>query len=135
MELKTSRQSVLYEDSELTIMLATDSMTKGHAIIEPKEQFSYFEKLPADLLKKIMSFAQLYVRIIKKTYNPKGYSMMQNQGQFSDRHYFSLHIIPRFSKEEFSCYYSDIENPQAFEFSRIKEFLQVELKDSLNKKS
>ena len=42
------------------------------------------------------------VAALKKTYNPDGYSIMQNGGVFNDVGHYHMHIFPRYKDDGFS---------------------------------
>ena len=129
MDIKTPEENIIYQDEQALLVLSFDPISKGHVVIKPKESYKDIDELPEQLLHKIMKLAQCYVRLMKKHYSPKGYSIMQNGGEFNDTGHFHLHVFPRDSMEEFSWTYADDVDPEATNYEKIK----ASLKDDFEK--
>ena len=126
MDFITPKENIIYEDTDTIVVLALDPISKGHIVIKPKKKYKDIHELPESLLLKILKLAQCYVRVLKSKYSPKGYSIMQNGGEFNDTSQFHLHVFPRNNEEEFSWTYSDIIDDSATDFEAIKGLLQDE---------
>ena len=92
---------VVFADEEIIIVLDFDPITKGHVLILPQKNYMDIDELPEMTLNRLFKAAQAYVQIIKAKYSPKGYTIMQNGGEYNDIGVFHLHVFPRFEKEEF----------------------------------
>jgi len=132
MDIVSPKENIIYEDDEAIVVLALDPISKGHVVIKPKEKYKDIVELPELLLTKILRLTQCYVRVLKREYAPKGYSIMQNGGEFNDTGQFHLHVFLRNSKEEFSWTYSDEVDKEALLFKKIKEELKTEFYNLLN---
>ena len=75
-----------------------------------------------------MKLTQCYVRLLKREYSPKGYSIMQCSDEFSEPEYFELNVFPRKNKKSFSWKYSKDVETEAREFGKIKHLLKDEFK-------
>ena len=126
MDIISPKENIIYEDHEAIVVLSFDPISKGHVVIKPKEKYKDIDELPEHLLKKILTLAQCYVRLLKKKYASKGYSIMQNGGDFNDTGQFHLHVFPRNNKEEFAWTYSDEVEKGATDFKDIKQSLESE---------
>lgn len=117
----------LYKDELVTILLDYDPISKGHILIVPNQHYLDLDEMPQRLINHIFKLAKIYVGLLKKAYQPKGYSMMQNGGVFNDVGHFHLHVFPRFSKEEFGWTYADEVEPAATEYAVLKELFSKNL--------
>ena len=131
MNMISPKENIIYEDADAIVVLSLDPISQGHVVVKPKKKYKDIDDLPEDLLNKILKLTQCYVRVLKKEYSPKGYSIMQNGGEFNDAAQFHLHVFPRNSKEEFSWTYSDHVDSSATDFREIKKQLQGEFQKLL----
>ncbi len=129
MKIIPPKENIIFEDHEAKVVLSFDPISKGHVVIIPTESYKDIDELPAKVLAKIMKLTQCYVRLLKSQYNPKGYSIMQNGGDFNDTGEFHLHVFPRNTKEEFSWTYSDLTDKSATEYQKVKDELKNEFYD------
>lgn len=132
MEIISPKENIIYEDEETIVALSLDPISKGHVIIKPKEKFKDIDELPQNLLNKILKLTQCYVSLLKRQYSSKGYSIMQNGGEFNDTGQFHLHIFPRNNKKEFSWTYSHEIDKYVVNLTEIKIELEKEFQHLLN---
>ena len=126
MDIISPKENIIYEDEDAIVVLSSDPISKGHVVIKPKEKFKDIDELPEKLLYKILRLMQCYVRLLKNQYSPKGYSIMQNGGEFKDIGQFQLHVFPRNNSEEFSWTYSDKTHDHETDFKKLKTQLKNE---------
>lgn len=119
-------KNIIYENEEIVVVLSENPISKGHVIIQTKEMFSDLDELPEPLLKKVINLAQSFVRILKKKYSPKGYSIMQNGGDFNDIGVFHLHVFPRNKEKEFE--YKKANNSEQADVQELQKLLGTEMK-------
>jgi len=100
-EIKNS-SNLIYQDDDILIALDIDPISEGHVLILPQKKYIDLDELPFQVLVKIMTAAKTYVALLGETYNPAGFSMMQNGGDFNDIGVFHLHVFPRFHNDEFN---------------------------------
>lgn len=118
-------ENIIYQDSEIIIVLDIDPISKGHVLILPQKHYKDIDELPKELLIRIMMAARKYIELIKEKYKPVGYSMMQNGGEYNEIDVFHLHVFPRFNKDEFNW----MNNPEKIDKIDIEEMRnQLELK-------
>lgn len=124
----------LYKDETVTVLLDYDPISKGHILIIPNKHYLDLDEMPQKVINHVFKLAKIYVGLLKKAYQPKGYSMMQNGGEFNDVGHFHLHVFPRFSKEEFGWTYAEDVEPAATEFDVLKELFEKDLAFAMKKK-
>ena len=98
---KELESNIIYENSKIIAFLDIDPINEGHVLIIPKEHYLDIEELPKDILNEIMELSQKIVVVLKEIYNPNGYSIMQNGGDFNDIGHFHLHVFPRYTNDGF----------------------------------
>ena len=98
---KEIESNIVHESNNIIAFLDNDPINEGHILIVPKKHYLDIEELPAEILNEIMELSQRIVKVLKKIYNPNGYSIMQNGGEFNDIGHFHLHIFPRYQNDGF----------------------------------
>ena len=98
---KEIESNIVYENNNIIAFLDADPINEGHILIVPKKHYLDIEGLPAEILNEIMELSQRIVKVLKMIYNPNGYSIMQNGGEFNDIGHFHLHIFPRYQNDGF----------------------------------
>lgn len=98
---------IIYETESIMSFLDIDPINEGHILIVPKVHVDSLEKVPLEILNEMIVLTQKIVLAYKKVYGIKGYSMMQNGGEFCDFGHFHLHIFPRYSKDGFGYIYPE----------------------------
>ena len=98
---KEIESNIVYESNNIIAFLDIDPINEGHILIVPKEHYLDIDEIPKELLTQLLDITQKIVVAIKKTYNPNGYSIMQNGGEFNDIGHFHLHIFPRYQNDGF----------------------------------
>lgn len=84
-----------------------EPINEGHVLIVPKDHYLDVEEVPTDVLNHLMAVSQKIVKAIKTTYNPDGYSIMQNGGAFNDIGHYHLHVFPRYNGDGFGWTYGE----------------------------
>lgn len=79
----------------------SDPIAEGHLLLIPKEHFLDADDLPEELFVHLMRVSRRLVAALKRTYNPDGYSIMQNGGCFNDIGHYHLHLFPRNKNDGF----------------------------------
>jgi histidine triad (HIT) family protein len=88
---------VLHEDDQLLAFLDICPIRPGHALIMPKEHFSYFDDVPADLAASILVLGQKLARAMKATYAVPRVSFLFTGGDFPHAH---AHLVPMREKTD-----------------------------------
>ena len=117
---------IIYRDEEILIVLDFDPISKGHALIIPQKPYLDIDEIPENTLKEIFNAAQVYIKMIKSKFSIKGYSIMQNGGEFNDIDVFHLHVFPRFKAEEFG--YECSSDLEEVDVEQLRNAMELELK-------
>lgn len=106
---KRIETNIVYEDEIVMAFLDCDPINEGHVLLIPKKHYLDVDEMPIEVLAHIMGISQKVVKAIKKIYQPDGYSIMQNGGEFNDVGHYHLHIFPRYKNDGFGWKFSDDE--------------------------
>jgi len=116
---KASEGFIIYEDKIAKVILAQNSINKGHVIIVPKGKYLDIDEISHKVLQKILFLAKQHVKLLKKKYKAPGYSIMQNGGAFNEAGQFQLHVFPRYNTEDFAWTYNGKTEPNAAEYKDL----------------
>ncbi|MCI9448905.1 MAG: HIT family protein [Clostridiales bacterium] len=114
----------VYEDESVMAFIDMDPINEGHILLVPKQHYLDVDEIPDDLLAHLMIVSKKIVTALKKIYNPNGYSIMQNGGEFNDIGHYHLHIFPRYNGDGFGWTYSSEKNAVN---SKTAERIKLEL--------
>lgn len=98
---KKIEANIIYESDKIICFLDIAPINEGHILIVPKKHCLDVDEIEDELLQEIMTFSQKIVKVIKKCFSPKGYTIMQNGGEFNDIGHYHLHIFPRYRDDGF----------------------------------
>jgi len=126
-EILENSKYQIYRDELATILLDYDPISKGHILIIPNQHYLDLDEMPQSVINHIFKLAKVYVGLLKKAYQPKGYSIMQNGGAFNEVGHFHLHVFPRFSKVEFGWTYAEDVESATTQYEVIKELFSKDL--------
>lgn len=100
---------VIHETDKNIVFLDYEPINEGHVLIVPKVHVASITDIPNDTLTEINEIIKKIVSIYQKEYGAKGYSIMQNGGEFCDYGHFHMHVFPRFKNDGFG--WTDSERP------------------------
>ena len=90
----------IYEDQDVLAFLDISQVTKGHALVIPKEHYDNFLSVPQEIMHKVMDVAQRIGQVQISMMGAKGVNILTNcyeaAGQ-SVKH-FHVHVIPRYDE-------------------------------------
>lgn len=116
---------IVYEDEMVMAFMDIDPINEGHVLVVPKNHYLDADDMPDEVLSHLMMVAKKIVRALKEIYNPDGYTIMQNGGDFNDVGHFHLHIFPRYQNDGFGWTYgNETKNVNLVIAKRIKERIQ-----------
>ena len=92
----------LHETEDFRVILDIAPVTKGHALIIPKNHYQDVFDLPEEIAGKAMVLAKEMATKIKENLAADGLNMAQNNGEVADQTvlHYHLHVIPRYKNEE-----------------------------------
>lgn len=92
----------LYEDDDVLAFLDISQVTKGHALVIPKEHYDTFLSTPEKIMHKVFDVAKRIGQIDIQFLGAKGVNILTNcyeaAGQ-SVKH-FHVHVIPRYESND-----------------------------------
>ena len=90
--------NTLYEDDLFKVILDLNPVTKGHALILPKNHFDDLLSIDEETGSKVLMVASKIATAMKKTLKCDGVNILQNNGEAAGQTVFHLHfhVIPRY---------------------------------------
>lgn len=98
---------IVYEDEMVMAFMDMDPINEGHVLLVPKNHYLDVDEIPDEILTHLMLVSKKIVAVLKEIYNPDGYSIMQNGGEFNDVGHYHLHIFPRYKGDGFGWTYGE----------------------------
>lgn len=92
----------VFEDEHVYAFLDISQVTKGHTLVIPKTHTKNIYETPEDVAKELFAKVPLIANAIKKTYQPLGMNLVNNNEPIADQTVFHLHLhlIPRYGDED-----------------------------------
>lgn len=81
----------IHEDEDVVAFLDIRPIREGHLLIVPKGHYDYFENIPAGVAARIVSLAQRFAGVAKRTYNVARVGFMFTGVHIAHAH---AHVIP-----------------------------------------
>ena len=91
------RSEIIYDDDQVIGLMDICPIRPGHAQIMPKEHFSYFDDVPADLAASILVLGQKLARVMKHVYAIPRVSFLFTGGDVPHAH---AHLVPMHQKTD-----------------------------------
>ncbi|MFD2630305.1 HIT family protein [Oceanobacillus kapialis] len=90
----------VYEDEHVYAFLDISQVTKGHTLVIPKQHTKNIYETPPEIARELFERVPRIANAIKKTYNPIGMNLLNNNEKPADQSVFHLHIhiIPRYGE-------------------------------------
>lgn len=76
-----------------------DPINEGHVLIVSKYHVSMIYDIPFDVLTDILEVMRRIAAVYDAEFGAKGYSIMQNGGEFCDFGHFHVHVFPRYKED------------------------------------
>ncbi|MFD1335639.1 HIT family protein [Oceanobacillus iheyensis] len=88
----------VYEDEHVYAFLDISQVTKGHTLIIPKEHTKNIYETSPEVAKELFARVPIIANAIKKSYNPLGMNVLNNNESAAEQSVFHLHLhlIPRY---------------------------------------
>lgn len=91
----------IYEDDMFTVIMDNAPVTKGHALILPKNHYDNLYELPEDIAGKAFQLAKKLAGKMTERLHCEGFNVLQNNGEIAGQtiYHFHLHLIPRYADD------------------------------------
>ena len=88
----------IYEDDLFTVILDADPVSKGHALILPKNHYANIFELGDEEASKIFTLAKKLATHMKDVLHCDGFNILQNNGETAGQtvFHYHMHLIPRY---------------------------------------
>ncbi|MDD6551138.1 MAG: HIT family protein [Lachnospiraceae bacterium] len=88
----------IYEDELFTVILDADPVSKGHALILPKNHYANIYELGDKEAEAIFPLAKKLAGHMKDVLHCDGFNVLQNNGETAGQSvfHFHMHLIPRY---------------------------------------
>ena len=95
----TIPSSTVYEDDIVKVFLDINPNTNGHMLIVPKKHIVTVDELDKDLVTHILEVEKKMYDLLKEKLNIEGLTIVQNNGLGQDVKHYHVHLIPRYSND------------------------------------
>ncbi|MDK3993337.1 HIT family protein [Staphylococcus pseudintermedius] len=91
----------VYENDYVYAFLDISQVSKGHTLLIPKTPSPNIYETDAETMKHIGEALPVVANAIKKTFNPDGLNIIQNNGKYASQSVFHIHfhLIPRYKND------------------------------------
>ena len=126
---KKFNSKIIFENDVICCFLDIDPINIGHVLIIPKMHYLDVDELDDYTAISIMRISIIITKLLKELYNPDGYSIMQNGGEFNDVGHYHMHVFPRYKGDGFGWTYGDVSVTEE-EQELLRKKLSDELRDT-----
>ncbi len=90
--------NMIYQDDDFAVIMDAAPVSKGHALILPREHADNLYELPDETASKLMPLAKKIASRMKERLNCDGLNILQNNGETAGQSvfHFHMHVIPRY---------------------------------------
>ncbi len=90
--------NTIYEDEDFRVILDADPVSKGHALILPKEHYANLYELDDAVAAKMMPLAKKLAIRMTDILGADGFNLVQNNNEVGGQtvFHFHMHLIPRY---------------------------------------
>ncbi len=117
---------ILFEDEKVMAFLDNDPINDGHMLLIPKEHYLDTDELPTELLTHLIKVSKCLVKATKETFEPDGYTVMQNGGMFNEIGHYHMHIFPRYEEDGFG--WTDSHREKSMDYEKIEKRIKEHMK-------
>lgn len=91
----------LYEDDDFRVILDLNPVTKGHALILPKEHYKNLYEIDDGMASKVLPLAKKMAGIMTEKLGCDGFNVIQNNNEIAGQtvFHFHVHLIPRYNDD------------------------------------
>lgn len=90
--------NMIYEDDDFAVIMDANPVSRGHALILPKEHADNLYELPDETAAKLIPLAKKLATNMKEKLGCDGLNVLQNNGETAGQSvfHFHMHLIPRY---------------------------------------
>lgn len=116
--------NTIYEDELVRVILDASPVTKGHALVLPKEHYRNLYDLDEKYASHILVVAKKIANVMKEKLGCTGLNILQNNETVAGQtvFHFHLHIIPRYDDDNFELSFN---NPAPIDATVAKEICEA----------
>lgn len=94
--------NTLYEDDDFRVIFDVSPVSKGHALIIPKNHYKNIYDIEEDVLSKAALLAKKMVKVMTDEFNADGFNIIQNNEEAAGQtvFHFHMHLIPRYKGDK-----------------------------------
>lgn len=97
----------VYENDYVNCILDYQPFNDGHTLILPKHHYKENYELDVNTYKAIMDASVIISKAINKVYKPDGITICQNGGVFNELNHYHMHVVPRYTNQDFANFYKE----------------------------
>jgi histidine triad (HIT) family protein len=99
----------IYENEKFLAFLDLFPSTEGHTLIVPKKHYENIFDIPQDILKDSIEVAQKIASLLKEKLGAEGINLLNSNNKIAQQEipHYHLHVIPRYSKDNFEIVFKD----------------------------
>ena len=114
----------IYEDENFNVILDLSPVTKGHALILPKNHYKNLYEIPEEMAADAMKLAKKMAVNMTEKLGADGFNLLQNNNEVAGQtvFHFHMHLIPRYENDGQKIAGNPM-SPTAEELTAIKETL------------
>lgn len=92
----------LYEDDDFRVILDLNPVTKGHALILPKDHYKNLYELDDSIAVKALPLAKKMAAVMTDQLSCDGFNLIQNNNEVAGQtvFHFHIHLIPRYNDDK-----------------------------------
>lgn len=124
----TQEATVIYEDELIIGFMDIEPINEGHVLLVTKAHKLDLDELTIEEMNRLMIISQIIVKVLKESYKPNGYSIMQNGGEFNDIGHYHLHIFPRYQNDGFNWTFGDTKKHN---IDTTGKFIELKIKEKM----
>lgn len=94
--------NTLYEDNDFRVIFDLSPVSKGHALIIPKNHYRNIYDIESETLSKAALLAKKMINVMKDEFHADGFNVIQNNEESAGQtvFHFHMHLIPRYKGDK-----------------------------------
>ena len=126
MTKKEISSEIVYEDDFALGVLDVNPRSLGHTMILPKTHAENILDLPDDYIGPVFQAVKRVTELLKKSFNPDGFTIGINHGQASGQvvDHLHVHIIPRWLDDRGETIQSLVNNQPKESLEEIRDLIK-----------